>query len=196
MADNVHDVASMIIASLGPIDTYRLQKLVYYSQAWHLVRHGEPLFVDEVEAWAKGPVVRSLYRAHRGAFGVATWPTGDHARLSNQGREIVTWVVGTYGRFTGDELSRMTHAEAPWRLARAGVQDGEWSDERIDRTVMRGYYARLRRSPEAAVAAAVGSARLEGVELSAGDQYRLNQVAAGERSADDAVSEILAKYRR
>lgn len=196
MTDNVHDVAAMIIASLGPVDTYRLQKLVYYSQAWHLVRHGEPLFLDEVEAWANGPVVRSLYHAHRGARGVGTWPAGDRARLSDRGRETVTWVVGTYGRFTGDELSDMTHVEAPWRRARAGVQDGAWSNERIDRTVMRDYYARLRRSPEAAVAAAVGSARLEGAELSAGDQHRLKQVTTGERSADDAVAEILAAYRR
>jgi uncharacterized phage-associated protein len=42
----------------------KLQKLVYYAQAWALVWDDEPIFDEEIEAWANGPVVRGLYEAH------------------------------------------------------------------------------------------------------------------------------------
>ena len=31
----------------------KLQKLVYYSQAWSLIWDEKPLFEEEIEAWAK-----------------------------------------------------------------------------------------------------------------------------------------------
>lgn len=50
-------------------------------------------------------------------------------------------------------------------------------------------------SPDEAVSAAVGNARLAGHEFSAETQELLRQVASGERTADDAVAELLAPYR-
>ncbi|CAO5228442.1 hypothetical protein FAGKG844_110081 [Frankia sp. AgKG'84/4] len=44
--------------------------------------------------------------------------------------------------------------------------------------------------------AAVGNGRLEGSEPSVGETTRLRQIATGERTADDVLTEILAKYRR
>lgn len=37
------DVAAYILAQRGPMTAMKLQKLVYYSQAWHLVWEEEPL---------------------------------------------------------------------------------------------------------------------------------------------------------
>ncbi|WP_307850044.1 MULTISPECIES: type II toxin-antitoxin system antitoxin SocA domain-containing protein [unclassified Saccharopolyspora] len=44
----------------------KLQKLVYYSQAWHLVWDERPLFDEPVQAWANGPVVPDLTPAAPG----------------------------------------------------------------------------------------------------------------------------------
>lgn len=41
---NVLDVAAYVLAKRGPMTAMKLQKLVYYSQAWHLVWDEEPLF--------------------------------------------------------------------------------------------------------------------------------------------------------
>ena len=67
---SVHDVAAYVLREAGAMSTVKLHKLVYYSQAWHLVWDEEPLFVEPIEAWANGPVVRALYDHHRGRFGV------------------------------------------------------------------------------------------------------------------------------
>jgi uncharacterized phage-associated protein len=44
-----------------PITNKKLQKLVYYSQAWSLVLNNKKLFNEPIEAWVHGPAVRSLY---------------------------------------------------------------------------------------------------------------------------------------
>lgn len=54
---NVFDVAQYIVNKTGRISSIKLQKLVYYSKAWSLVWDDDPLFTEEVQAWAHGPVV-------------------------------------------------------------------------------------------------------------------------------------------
>ncbi len=39
----------------------RLQKLLYYAQAWSLAMRDKPLFDDRIEAWPSGPVVPSVF---------------------------------------------------------------------------------------------------------------------------------------
>ncbi|HCU23588.1 MAG TPA: hypothetical protein DF383_01115, partial [Deltaproteobacteria bacterium] len=70
---SVHDVATYILKKTGPITAMKLQKLVYYSQAWSLVWDEKPLFKEKIEAWTNGPVVPALYRLHRGKFEISSW---------------------------------------------------------------------------------------------------------------------------
>ena len=51
----VFDVAAYILEQKGSMTTMKLQKLVYYSQAWSLVWDEKPLFEEAIEAWANGP---------------------------------------------------------------------------------------------------------------------------------------------
>lgn len=143
MAD-IDDVAAAILQRLTPpVDTYKLQKLAYYSQAWHLAWEGKALFEDCIEAWAAGPVVRSLYAKHRGRFQVWSWPDGDPAGLDDSETSTVDAVVGAYGRFTGAQLSTLTHREAPWRSARKGLPPGAPSSAEITQESMYAYYSKV-----------------------------------------------------
>ena len=45
------DVAAYILSKQGDMPAMKLQKLVYYSQAWSLVWDDKPLFRDRIEAW-------------------------------------------------------------------------------------------------------------------------------------------------
>ena len=76
----------------------------------------EPLFRSSFEAWANGPVCRwNLYNEHRRSFAVASWPMGDASRLTRSEAETVDAVVDAYAHLNGQQLSRLTHAEEPWR---------------------------------------------------------------------------------
>ena len=61
---NVIDVAHWFL-SKESMTHKKLQKLCYYAQAWHCtLRNGEPLFMNPIEAWIHGPVIRSLYKEY------------------------------------------------------------------------------------------------------------------------------------
>ncbi len=47
------DVAKYILTKMGKLSTVKLQKLVYYAQAWSLVWDDEPLFNERIEAWLR-----------------------------------------------------------------------------------------------------------------------------------------------
>src|SRR5436305_3443094 len=91
-----HDVAAYILSKTGEITAMKLQKLVYYSQAWSLVWDEEPLFDERIEAWVNGPVVPDLYRRHRGMFKVSAWPGADPGSLTDSQRQTIDAVLGYY----------------------------------------------------------------------------------------------------
>lgn len=140
---NVDDVAAYILNRQGPMTAMKLQKLCYYSQAWHLVWDSEPLFGSRIEAWANGPVVVDLYRKHRGQFTVTDWPSGDPARLQPNEVESIDVVLGTYGSMSAYDLSAQTHREAPWKDARQGLAPGDRCSREITDSAMAEYYEGL-----------------------------------------------------
>jgi uncharacterized phage-associated protein len=140
---SVDDVAAAILARTGPLSAMKLQKLVYYAQAWHLVWEDRPLFDARIEAWANGPVSPKLYRRHRGQFRVSSWPHGDPGKLDEGELTTIESVVNFYGDKSAQWLSELTHREDPWRLARAGLRAGERGNAEINRASMAEYYAGL-----------------------------------------------------
>jgi uncharacterized phage-associated protein len=140
---SAHDVAAYILKKQGSMDTWKLQKLVFYSQAWHLVWDSEPLFPARIEAWANGPVVPLLFREHRGKFKMGNWPKGDPSRLTKSQKESINVVLKHYGRRTGFALRELTHKEPPWRNARRGLRPGASSNREITRDAIASYYGSL-----------------------------------------------------
>ena len=124
-----------------PISNLKLQKLLYYAQAWYLAIHGRPLFDDRIEAWVHGPAVPPVY----GKFKNWTWqpiavevnPPND---LPPEIAEHLQEVMDTYGALSAYELERLTHSEDPWKNARRGLPPDEASTERIPEAEMASFY--------------------------------------------------------
>jgi uncharacterized phage-associated protein len=140
---SVLDVAAYILNKCGPMTAMKLQKLVYYSQAWSLVWDEEPLFDEEVEAWANGPVVWTLYNAHRGQYQIGEIPGGNLRNLTADQINTIDSVVKFYGDKPAQWLSDLTHMEDPWKFARQGLPDGERSGRVIPKAHMAEYYGSL-----------------------------------------------------
>jgi uncharacterized phage-associated protein len=140
MAD-VMDVAKYILSVQGPMTTWKLQKLVYYSQAWSLVWDGVPLFGKSIKAWANGPVVPWLYRHHKGLYRITPEDIeGDERNLSVVEKETILAVLQTYGDKSPQWLSDLTHMEPPWNKARKGLAPGERGNRTISLADMAEYY--------------------------------------------------------
>lgn len=140
---SAHDVAKYILEQKGELDTWKLEKLVYYSQAWHLVWDSEPLFEEQIQAWANGPVIPVLFREHRGKFKMKSWPKGRIARLTRSQRESIDVVLKHYGKRSGFALRELTHKEPPWKDARKGVPAGAPSEKQITPGAIVSYYGSL-----------------------------------------------------
>ena len=138
---NVHDVAAYIVGKTGEITAMKLQKLVYYAQAWHAVWSDHALFPEEIQAWANGPVCNDLYQKHKGQFRVSDWPYGEAAKLDADEADSVDVILDAYGQFTAHQLSEMTHREDPWINAREGLTDGARSSRPITVGEMVEYYS-------------------------------------------------------
>lgn len=138
---SVHGVAAYIIASRGPMTTMKLQKLLYYVQAWAMVWDNEPIFREHIQAWNEGPVVRETYDEHRGLSVVSEYPLGDVATLSSRHKAVIDAVLDSYGNKNGSALSRLSHSEAPWRNARVGLAPTERGTAQIKPDAMRAFYS-------------------------------------------------------
>lgn len=143
---NVFDVADYILKGRGEIPAMKLQKLVYYSQAWSLVWDDAPLFDEEIEAWANGPVVRALYAKHRQNYfaSPSQLEDGDHTKLTKDQKETIDAVLTYYGDKSSQWLSDLTHMEEPWIDAREGLDPGERGEKVITHVAMADYYTGLR----------------------------------------------------
>ena len=144
---SVFDVAQYVLLRLvEPCTTMKLHKLLYYCQAWYLVWEDKPLFKENIEAWANGPVIRELFNFHQGMY----WATSDQltlgnpSRLNDVQREDINNVLAFYGNKTSQWLIDQTHIEAPWQNARKGLLPNERGNRIIPLEAMSEYYSSLK----------------------------------------------------
>ncbi len=140
---NVFDVAAFLLQNLGGMTAMKLQKLVYYCQAWSLVWDEAPLFPEDIEAWASGPVVRELFEAHRGEYIVSTISEGDPNKLNITQKETIQAVINYYGKKSSQWLSDLTHMEDPWKNTRTGMPEMARSSRIIQLDIIDEYYSSL-----------------------------------------------------
>ena len=139
----VFDVAAYILQRTGSMTTMKLQKLVYYSQAWSLVWDEEPLFEENIEAWANGPVVRELFDYHRGMYEISAVPIGNPRLLNREQQETIDAVLEYYGDKSAQWLIELTHIEDPWKQARKGLPPLERGSRVMSLDTIADYYSSL-----------------------------------------------------
>ncbi len=142
---SVFDVAKYVLKHTGQTTTMKLQKLVYYCQAWSLAWDGKPLFPEEFRAWANGPVCKELYERHRGQFIVDESLFANIPDYNFDKDEIETMdvVLKDYGNKEPQWLSDLTHKERPWKETREGLKPGERGNKVIPKELMQDYYGGL-----------------------------------------------------
>lgn len=142
--------------SVSPL---KLQKLLYYEQAWHMVFFGRenPLFADRPQAWVNGPVYPPVYNIYKGRVenmcdhlyekdfceGEATealHALTDKFNFTEEQLKLVESVINLYGSKTQNQLVFFTHSEKPWSEKREGLMPYERSTREISLDTMYHYY--------------------------------------------------------
>ena len=141
---NVFDTARYILEENGRMSTMKLQKLCYYSQAWSLVWDDCPLFDEDFQAWANGPVCPELFQKTKGKYSVnKNDETGGKGNLSSNQKDTIKKVLAYYGVHDAQWLSQLTHMEDPWIKAREGIPYGAGCNNVISKESMALYYGGL-----------------------------------------------------
>ena len=92
-------------------------KLVYFCHGWMLGLYGRPLCTQEVRAWIYGPVIPDVYHELKvyGGSEIMVDMGMPNPELDEYEDDLVKQVYDKYGRFSGVDLSRRTHAPGtPW----------------------------------------------------------------------------------
>lgn len=147
---NVIDVANYFLKivdreSGSSMTHLKLQKLVYYAQAWHLVfTGGMTLFDERIEAWVHGPACPILYNEFRDyGFNNLPSPNKPLYKFSMEELETLDAVWECYGDYDAKFLEQLTHQELPWQEARKGYGPGEHCTNEISLKTMKNYYTKI-----------------------------------------------------
>ena len=136
------DVAAYILERKGEITTLKLQKLVYFAQAWSLSLDEKPLFNEKIEAWPNGPVIKDLFDYHRGRHYISSIADGDSEKLDEDQRATIDMLLENYGEKPAYWLERLSHSDPAWIEARGGLSPTEKGDTEITIDSMVRYYSR------------------------------------------------------
>ena len=128
-----------------PLTNMQLQKLVYIAHGYTLAILHEPLVRQNIEAWRYGPVIHDLYDAlkkYGSGFVTEFIPVNSRESLHETHRVIIEAVEEAYSRFSGAQLSTMTHeAGTPWDK---NYDEGSfWNTRPIPQEDIEHYYVEL-----------------------------------------------------
>jgi uncharacterized phage-associated protein len=143
------DIAKYILAVAhenGDVVTnLKLQKLLYYAQAWYMVNHGgKRLFLDDIEAWKFGPVTRDVYNLYKS---YSRNPINEESckdditKLEPDDRKFMDEFLAEFMDYSALSLVNMIHNEPPWQ--EAFDEQNPYGLSIISTDSMYNYYSKL-----------------------------------------------------
>ena len=146
------DLANYLLAKYGGMSHLKLQKLIYYTEAWHLAYFKESLIDDEFEAWMHGPVSQKVWHKFKDfefplhnilTVNAAEAPqiiSETESKLITDQKELISDVLTEYSDKSAYYLECLTHAELPWQEARKGYNPDQKCSQKISKALMYDYY--------------------------------------------------------
>lgn len=139
MAYNVLDVCRHVINFSNDkdygISNLKLQKVLYFIQAYFLISANKKCFNERIEAWDFGPVVPEAYREYK-QFGSGDIPTVSFVVdfdeeniwdskvqqykddvIKIEDKSLIDAVVDKFSDYSATDLVSITHRQAPWKEA-------------------------------------------------------------------------------
>jgi len=121
----------------------KLQKLVYYAQAWSLTIFNDQLFEEDFQAWTHGPVAYSLFNKFKNYGWDAIPIIEESIDFPDHIEKLLQEVLDVYGKYGAKYLENLTHQEPPWNIARGDIPIEAASNAIISKKSMKEYYSTL-----------------------------------------------------
>jgi uncharacterized phage-associated protein len=122
----------------------KLQKLLYYSQAWHLAMYDKCLFDEDFQAWVHGPVLQSQYNRFKNfQWRPIVEEISQPIEICSKIITFISEIIDVFGTETAVALELMTHRERPWMEARGALPQEALSNTIISKNTMKTFYKSL-----------------------------------------------------
>lgn len=121
----------------------KLQKLLYYAQAWSLVLYDRPLFRNPIQAWTHGPVVPDVYYEYNDKGWAAIEQPDEVPRFDDYTEHLLKEILRVYGKFDAKYLEYLTHQELPWQEARGNLPLEARCTNEISHDTMKRFYTAM-----------------------------------------------------
>lgn len=133
------------------LSNLKLNKVLFFVHAHHLVMHSRPVVRNHFEAWEHGPVIRVVYDAFK-KFGSApisslaehlNYETGERDVIRSDDvlpdtREFIIRVASHYVQFSASRLREMSHRPGgPWDSIFTSHPDDRGIRDRIPNELIR-----------------------------------------------------------
>ncbi|WP_053954657.1 Panacea domain-containing protein, partial [Inediibacterium massiliense] len=128
------------------ISHLKLQKLVYYAQAWMMAFLNKIIIKEDFQAWVHGPVIPEMYNNYK-KFGANPIPKVnilDENIFNEDEKLILNGIWNVYGKYNAKYLEALTHMEDPWRDARGNCQEDERCTNVIEKENIKTYYSSIK----------------------------------------------------
>ncbi len=140
-ANIVADLVIEFCSEHGDIVTnLKLQRLLYYAQAWHLALYDTALFRERFEAWRNGPIQPDVYVRFSSIGSRMIEEQKSNWKVPKKITKHIQDVMEAYVHLSAFDLERLSCDEEPWRKARNGLPPEEPSTAEISVESMRKFY--------------------------------------------------------
>ncbi len=119
------------------ITNLKLQKILYFAQAYYLAKMNKPLFNDKIEAWEYGPVIPVVYHKYKSYKSSPIFSEKDESSISKEDKIIIKKIWDTFGGYSASRLVDIVHAHTPWKDANI------LANKTIYQKVIKEYYTLL-----------------------------------------------------
>lgn len=115
MSDRLRKIVEYILIT-EKMTNLRLQKILYFIQAFSLISTGRPLFKEDILAWQYGPVVKEVYDEYKQWKSMKIpMPIFYSDTLDDEERNIIKKVLSGLEKYSTAELVNMTHSYDTWK---------------------------------------------------------------------------------
>lgn len=152
---NINDIVDYVILRAYQEDdnslliNLKLQKVMYYIQAWSLGIRKCVFFDGKFQAWIHGPVSISIYERFKDTKTLYSiinttdvYNKSVFDSIKKEDSDFIDFILENYMCFSGVELENMTHSELPWQEARIGFKPTERCAKEISEETMKSFYGK------------------------------------------------------
>jgi len=146
VANYVISLASTnVIGDNGEVEgvtNLKLQKILYFIEAYSLSVNGKSLFSDSIEAWEYGPVIPNVYHQFKSQGSSPIIDKNVTVKMDKKTADLISGVWETFNKYSASRLVDITHRHDPWKKTyeknkKMGLKSS------ISRDLMKEYYTGL-----------------------------------------------------